>query len=203
MQATLLPNQLFIRGIATLYELRLFINFHRECRAAHAENSGRSFHLHGIRGTFRDLARDNCQGSTLHVGKKFAFVGGGIKTKLLELDPTIRSGREAGIINEGDPDTTIGSGCHHVRLFDQVTSLGALLYIVPKEKDLARDIFNLANFCPSRSFEQAAKPTSMTAITTERQSIILASSENLSNTFRRASNFATFGTKATRGRSAT
>jgi hypothetical protein len=36
-------------------------------------------------------------------------------------------------------------------------SLGGLLYIVPKEKDLARDIFNLANFCPSRSFERGCQ----------------------------------------------
>ena len=100
------------------YGLCLFINFYGERRAAHAEYSGRSFYLHGIRGAFRDLARDDRQGSMLHVGQEFAFLGGGIETKLLELNPAIWSGREAGIINEGDPDTTVGSGCQHVRLFD-------------------------------------------------------------------------------------
>src|SRR5262245_32689502 len=94
-----------------------FINFYGELGAPHTEYSGRSSYLHRIRGALCDLARDDGQGSLLHVGHEIAFLGGGIKTKLLELNPTVWSGREAGIINEGDPDTTIGPGCQHVRLF--------------------------------------------------------------------------------------
>src|SRR5215510_3847689 len=97
--------------------LCLFINFYGELGASHAEYSGRSFYLHRIRRALRDLARDDGQSSLLHVGHELAFLGGWIKTKLLELNPTVWSGREAGVINEGDPDTAIGSGCQHVRLF--------------------------------------------------------------------------------------
>src|SRR5262252_362120 len=91
-----------------------FINFDGELGASHTEYGGRSSYLHRIRRALRDLARDNCQGSLLDVGHELAFLGGGIKIKLLELYPTVWSGREAGVINEGDPDATIGPGCQHI-----------------------------------------------------------------------------------------
>src|SRR5262245_6612290 len=86
-----------------------FINFDGKLGASHTEYGDRSSYLHRIRGALCDLARDDCQGSLLHVGYEIAFLGGGIKTKLLELNPTVWSGREASVINEGDPNTTIGA----------------------------------------------------------------------------------------------
>src|SRR5262249_61324597 len=93
------------------------ISFDGERAAAHTKHGGPSSKLHRIRRALCALGRDDCQGPLLHVGHEIAFLGGGIKIKLLELYPSVWSGREAGLINEGDPDTTIGPGCQHVGLF--------------------------------------------------------------------------------------
>src|SRR5215471_12394395 len=86
----------------------LFVNFYRECCAAHAENRRGSYNFHGVRRTFGHLSGNNRQGSAFDIGSKFALLGRGIETELGQFYAAVRPSGESRIINESDADAAIG-----------------------------------------------------------------------------------------------